>query len=476
MNKFIIPIIVAAIIAVGAGTFWAFQKPAFPEPQKQILPQAQTNKLCGDGVCDSAEKANPNLCPKDCKEQTITQPTNQSTSTPTTIQTQSPSALSIPATPSAPLSSTKDSPFGIFGPYVTLTAENSLKSVSKSDVATLLKDIGVKWVEEMPAGDNISEVTKSGANVYSRVGCMNTQGKTPPYTSSDIKCKDFISSTVKKYKDTIKYWEFATEPNGGKPPMGWKGYAKEYATDLKEASTIIKKECPDCYVVFGGLTGQGVGTAELPNGPADFLKDALATGAGNYFDVFEFKQHGANTDDYKEIINKLNIYSKVFSDNGLDIKKKLVFIETATHDGSPDPKYNNPKIKSQTQTQQAIGVLKFYIYSISHGIDKIFWNLVYERHNFGSTGATLQGGPPAAPEGSSVFDYYGLINNPDNDGDSSKKLAYYTYKKMVETLEGSDWNNIQTIQEKDGVYIYKFQKGGKKIWVAWNDNSAEKQI
>ena len=47
---------------------------------------------------------------------------------------------------------------------------------------------------------------------------------------------------------------------------------------------------------------------------------------------------------------------------------------------------------------------------------------------------------------------------------------------MTETLEESDWNNIQTIQESDGVYIYKFQKGSKKIWVAWNDNAKEKQI
>ena len=47
---------------------------------------------------------------------------------------------------------------------------------------------------------------------------------------------------------------------------------------------------------------------------------------------------------------------------------------------------------------------------------------------------------------------------------------------MVEVLEGSDWNNIQTIQEKDDVYIYKFIKNGKPIWVAWNDNSSSKQI
>lgn len=43
-------------------------------------------------------------------------------------------------------------------------------------------------------------------------------------------------------------------------------------------------------------------------------------------------------------------------------------------------------------------------------------------------------------------------------------------------MDGSDWNNIQTIQEKDGVYIYKFTKNNKPIWVAWNDNSTSKQV
>ena len=78
---------------------------------------------------------------------------------------------------------------------------------------------------------------------------------------------------------------------------------------------------------------------------------------------------------------------------------------------------------------------------------------------------------------SNAFDYMGLINNPGNtDGLSHKKLSYYTYKKMVEVLEGSDWDNIQIIQEKDGVYIYKFIKNALPVWVAWNDNEAEKQV
>jgi len=56
MNKQIIPIIVIMVIATGIGAYFVLQKPA-PEPQ--------TDK-CGDGICDDKEKANPNLCPKDC--------------------------------------------------------------------------------------------------------------------------------------------------------------------------------------------------------------------------------------------------------------------------------------------------------------------------------------------------------------------------------------------------------------------------
>jgi len=68
-----------------------------------------------------------------------------------------------------------------------------------------------------------------------------------------------------------------------------------------------------------------------------------------------------------------------------------------------------------------------------------------------------------------VFNMYGLIHNPRNDGLSHKKLAYYTYKKMIEILDGSDWSVTQTIQETDNVYIYKLMKNGNSLYVAWWD-------
>ncbi len=116
------------------------------------------------------------------------------------------------------------------------------------------------------------------------------------------------------------------------------------------------------------------------------------------------------------------------------------------------------------EKDQAVYVVKSYVLSLSLEQKMIFWTSLVEYLESRWIGAGVH------------FGFTGLVNNPENDGDSSKKLGYYTYKKMVEALEGSNWDSIQTIQEKDGVYIYKFTKNGKPIWVAWNDSSAERQI
>lgn len=37
-------------------------------PTGQQMPSGQQSVKCGDNVCDALEKANPNLCPKDCSK------------------------------------------------------------------------------------------------------------------------------------------------------------------------------------------------------------------------------------------------------------------------------------------------------------------------------------------------------------------------------------------------------------------------
>ena len=43
-------------------------------------------------------------------------------------------------------------------------------------------------------------------------------------------------------------------------------------------------------------------------------------------------------------------------------------------------------------------------------------------------------------------------------------------------LGGCNWENIQVIQEKDGISVYKFMKQANPLWVVWNDTQEEKQV
>jgi len=99
-------------------------------------------------------------------------------------------------------------------------------------------------------------------------------------------------------------------------------------------------------------------------------------------------------------------------------------------------------------------IAKHYVFHMANGVEKIVW-------------LTLADMSPNVPE-RTIAKYSGLLTFQPK----IPKLSYYTYKKMVEVLEESDWNSIQIIQEKDGIYIYKFTKKdtGKSGWVILNGN------
>ena len=78
------------------------------------------------------------------------------------------------------------------------------------------------------------------------------------------------------------------------------------------------------------------------------------------------------------------------------------------------------------------------------------------------------------------FDYTGLVYDgnsepqkcDENDiydrGDGVKKLAYFSYKMMTQKLKG--FTRIETIQNSNETYIYKFLKNDSLVYVAWSEN------
>jgi hypothetical protein len=361
-----------------------------------------------------------------------------------------------------------ESPFGIFGPFEYALDDPTV--ATEEQIIACLTDLGVPWVQEMYFTAAVPEIPQS-INIYSRVGAEGGAASAtclalddPAWTGYEQNYASALRTTVAEWKDRIQYFEVATEPGGFEPPRGWKNCERNYVEHMKTTYEAVKQECPECKVVYGGLSGVYINFDETFDS-AQFLDKTLAAGAGDYFDVFEFKQHAYRALDYPELRNKFEVYSRIFKKYGLDLGRIPVFVETAMYDGDPCMAWQGSlctdtfDLPYQSETEQAAGLVKTYLYGAASGIDRIFWNLIIERYNF-------SGNPTNA------FNMYGLVNNPRNDGKSSKKLAYFTYKKMVEKLAGCDWSSLQAIQEQDGVYVYRMQKAGKPVWIAWNDNAS----
>jgi len=273
-------------------------------------------------------------------------------------------------------------------------------------------------------------------------------------------------------KNPIKHWQIDNEPpvwqfgmNDKLPPAAlaeWMRSARDdYAHILEIADNAIKSACSDCKTIIGGMI------SEFPDVFQEFFKPILKKLNGKHIDVFDFHLFGNNEDGYKKSKPIYETIHKALDDYGYK-NTEIWILETGTPSGSPVDEVTGQPYPGLAilEKDQAGNLIKRLIYPLTFGVKKTLW-----------AWAMVEGTSPI--DNNDVFDNTGLIYDgigTNDPGYGIKKLSYYTYKKMVEILEGSDWNNIQTIQESDGIYIYEFTKNGKPIWVAWNDNSQEKQI
>ena len=430
----------------------------------------QAQGKCGDGVCDVEEKSN--LCPKDCEEQ-VFQPTPNTS-----------------ITPIVPITSDKgtDSPFGIQG-FAEELKSNDFKNALKA---------GVKWIRidginamvwdlvERNKGtynwdktdQTASKLFQNGFNIVWMTKSFNRwdQGITQPTGNLKLPKNlnayaNFLSTAAERYdgdgindapgSPVVNYWQIENEVDGN----FWDDTPQAYASLLKTSYETIKKANSNAKVLISG--------AGTPKGFYNFHTAALKELANlndKYFDIMDVHWY-ESAGDYKE--HPIGNY--VLVSFMQDLRTKLSsygygdadiwFTETGTYSGSHVlDKQGNIK-PSQGESVQAAELIKRYIHFTANGVRKVFW------HHMGE--GSSKGGD------NDYFLNVGLIYNgrgSDDLGLNVKKLAYYSYQKMTEILEGSDWNNTQKIQESGNVYIYKFTKNGKPVLVAWNDNNQTKTV
>lgn len=286
------------------------------------------------------------------------------------------------------------------------------------------------------------------------------QGFTPHGTNLTLKqYSDFVKSAVERYP-SVTYWEVDNEPDitpNLEPYFLWKGNLSltgYYAQTVKTAYLAIKSANPNAKVAIG---------ASCTN--LDYIEPVLQKLANlsdypgeRFFDVFNFHLYG----DYREYGRESfkNTQNPQFppSINMTRVKALLAKygysgIEIIVTEGGT---VSGGGAESQTQAQQASNLLKRYVYLTSQGVDRYFWFDLNEDKSREHPNDPID----AYPTNSLVI---------TNNAGVNKKLGYYTYKLMVEKLEGSDWKNVQEIHDSDNVYAFKLIKGGKPIYVLWWD-------
>ncbi|MDD5409087.1 MAG: hypothetical protein PHC71_03220 [Candidatus Omnitrophica bacterium] len=286
---------------------------------------------------------------------------------------------------------------------------------------------------------------------------------------------NFLEKAVERYdgdgiddalgSPVINYWEIENEVDFD---IFWSDTPENYARLLKNCYKIIKKANPNAKVLIAGMSHQ----PDLEKSRSYYFSiikelDRIKDNPDDkYFDIFSFHLYNLNQDInvIPTMDSHVNAIREGLSKYGYFVPFWLT--ETGDYSGSPLAPAGAPstfKLFTKTENEQAASLFKIYVYSITHNVKKVFWLTLTEWSGY----AGLK---------DNVFDNVGLINNPETDGQSHKKLSYYTYKNMVEILDGSDLDAIRVIQEKDGIYIYRFMKNGKPVWAAWNNNPQENQI
>ncbi len=270
----------------------------------------------------------------------------------------------------------------------------------------------------------------------------------------------------------IKYWEVENEPNFDDRLTT--GYA-----DLQRITyQAIKQADPEAKVLIGGCGGW---TNQYSNEMfTEYFEPILGDlngscsefcASGNYgdcndncMDIFNFHWYGCTDGDYKMIDTGrgeevLDIVGDALEENGFNRSMPMWITEMNSPTGISLGSREEVVCEYTTETEQAGDYVKRHVYATKEGIDKLFGamgigeNLWFHWEHYFSQSSLIY-------DGNGNYDL----------GPNVKKLSYYSYKQMTEKLEGSDWDNVQEVNNNiDNVYTYKLIKDEQPIYVVWWD-------
>lgn len=282
----------------------------------------------------------------------------------------------------------------------------------------------------------------------------------PPSPEHLESYKDFVRQAVERYDGdgvsdapfvnetkNIKHWQIENEP-GKKPDEGsvfWNGNAADYADLFLTAYNTIKEADSEAKVALSGFHNGAITYYVDGN---SFLLEVLRiiSERNGDFDIFDYHFY----EDYKKfpkinnkIHSRLSTYSK-FKD------KPIWVTETNVSKGKMDPNYATEEYNRFV----AKDIVKRFTIMLKAAVKKSFW------FKFSDNDDAIWN-TPMKPE--DFIKFRGLTKN-----DLTSKPVYYTYKLLIEKVEGKE--KVKKVPAGPRTWVFKFGIKDAAIYVMWYDD------
>jgi len=280
--------------------------------------------------------------------------------------------------------------------------------------------------------------------------------RVPSLPKSMVHYKKFVSAVVERYdgdgindmpglKLPIQYWSIEDEPMS---PKYFNGTGADYARLVYDGAGAIKSADPNARVIVSMIRKTGWHKKEVD--PRDFMESFFQQLAAltqkTPYDFLD--QHWLGEAENVSPSRQYEIY-----ENWLDDLKT-----TADRYGFKKVPFVNLEMAGAHSSEQrhAADMVKRHVFLLSLGVEKILWS-----------------GLKAAPEKDltprQISDYFRQVTLIDGEG--RRKPAYWSYKLMVDLLDGADWHKTITLRKNDhGHFVFKFTRENHPIWVLWNED------
>ncbi|MDW8270109.1 MAG: cellulase family glycosylhydrolase, partial [Anaerolineae bacterium] len=341
-----------------------------------------------------------------------------------------------------------------------------------------LRSAGAKWARIAISWANTEPVPGAGYNwtaADNRLRDLRNQGYEiilalmhAPSWAADYECgpirpealpafAEFAAAVTSRYSVSpynVRYLELGNEPDNGdvvnhawvggcwgigpNPAPGAGGDA--YARMLQAVYPAVKAVNPNMQVALGGLSYEAWTTEGGPYDP-NFLRDLLAAGGGDYFDILNYHFYEAFSYKWGSVVGKgQQMQALVRSYTGRN--KALMVTEFSTPSSKP-PGGGDPN--EYSEELQARYVMKGLTQGIGAGIFPMVWFQAVDR-----------------PENSGGY-AYGLIRS-----NGSLKPAYYAYRTFAQEL--GTWRYEQRLTGLDArIEGHAFNKIGKLKYIVWTN-------